>query len=94
VFTTIVQKVLIFRFKDNVKLNYVTLLFEVSILTTGILFLFKIVDGDLNQLISDKCDGYLEITDSEKSAIDLVFTLRNPYEGTVDFKFVLSVIVI
>ena len=94
VFTFIIQRLLTYRFKDNVQLSPLSLSFQLVALVTGIMVIVIAGNSNKNTLISDKCGEYIELSQDDKESIDKIFTLRNPYEDAVDFKLVLSVIVI
>jgi len=62
-FTSVSQKLTIFRVKDNVTLNYIQMGLEFSIVLVGVLVIIIWNGATTNTMISDTCG--LEGTDAE-----------------------------
>ena len=94
-FTSCIQKLAIFRIKDNVQLNYGQLFLEGSIAAVGVLFIISYNSAVLNPLISDGCMRVLpDMTAAEVYAADKIFTLTNTVAGELNFKYILSLLII
>ena len=59
--TSFLQKIIVFRTKDNVTLNTGGIVLEISITFTGLLFIFLFTSDLNNTLISDQCSNYQTI---------------------------------
>lgn len=94
-FTSVLQKLVAFRFKDNVTLNYGQMSIEASISAVGIIFLIQYNQSNINNLISDVCGRVISDISAEDSyVIDKMFTMRYPREGELNFKLIASTIII
>ena len=94
-FTSVLQKLVAFRFKDNVTLNYGQMSIEASISAVGIIFLIQYNQSNVNNLISDVCGRVIpDISPEESYVIDKMFTMRYPREGELNFKLIASTIII
>lgn len=94
-FTSVLQKLVAFRFKDNVTLNYGQMSIEASISAVGIIFLIQYNQSNINNLISDVCGRVIpDISPEDSYVIDKMFTMRYPREGELNFKLIASTIII
>lgn len=94
-FTSVLQKLVAFRFKDNVTLNYGQMSIEGSISAVGIIFLIQYNQTNVNTLISDVCGRVIPgISPEDQYVIDKMFTMRYPREGELNFKLIASTIII
>ena len=60
--SSFIQKLIIFRVKDNVSLNFGLMFLELSIAFTGIIFIIMVNGSkDLNTLNSDVCSKVIEL---------------------------------
>jgi len=75
-FSSVLQKFVSYKYKDNVSLNIVQLSLETSIIFSSVIFIFMFNNTNYNTLISDTCSPYMEIP--EKTDIDHMYTMRNP----------------
>ena len=62
---TMVQRLLTFKFKDNVKLDIGYLLFEASIIANGLITMQCYYNSYVNPLISDTCGSFVDISSGE-----------------------------
>jgi len=60
--TTLSQRLLTLRFKDNVQLGLADFVELVITLLSGILFIVASNESDLNSIVSDKCSEYIELS--------------------------------
>jgi len=79
--TSFMQKIIVYKTKDNVTLNTGVVILEISITLTGLLFIFLFTSDLNNSLISDQCSKYQTIDTASKIQIDKVFGLLNPQPG-------------
>jgi hypothetical protein len=93
-FTSTCQKILVFRTKDNVTLSVGLILLEMSIFAAGLLFIFSSTSEINNTLISDVCSKQMDMSAMEKNGVDKAFSLLNTREGELDFKLIISTLVV
>mmetsp|Transcript_30416 Transcript_30416/g.46591 ORF Transcript_30416/g.46591 Transcript_30416/m.46591 type:complete len:134 (+) Transcript_30416:221-622(+) len=94
-FTTMGQKLLTFRFKDNVQLDPLKILFDTSIVVNSALLLVCTQrETSINTVISERCSEFVEIPEADKFGVDRVFSLRVPQEGELDFSLIVSLLII
>lgn len=91
-FSSVVQKLVSYKYKDNVSLNFVQVGLESSIIVSSILFIIMYNNTNYNTLISDTCSQYIEILNT--ADVDHMYTMRNPRAGELDFKLLISVIIV
>lgn len=58
---SVIQKMVSYKYKDNVTLNMSQILLEFSIAVTSIIFIILYNNHDYNTLISDICGPYTEM---------------------------------
>jgi len=93
--TSVVQKMVIYRVKDNVTLNVSQIFLEASIATVGLLYIITYNSSAINNLLSDTCRSVIpELTTDQAFALDKVFTLTNTLKGEMNFKYILSVVIV
>lgn len=93
---SIIQKLVQYKYKDNVTLNLSQISLEFSMVITSILFIVMFNNHNYNTLISDMCGPYVEMSAQVIDDVDHMFTMRNPREkeGELDFKLIISIIII
>ena len=67
---------------------------ELSIFATGLLFIFAYISEIDNTLLSDVCSTHMEMSTLDKNLVDKAFSLVNSADGTLDFKLVVSAIIV
>mmetsp|Transcript_12390 Transcript_12390/g.19306 ORF Transcript_12390/g.19306 Transcript_12390/m.19306 type:complete len:183 (+) Transcript_12390:4230-4778(+) len=92
--TSIIQRFITLKFKDNVTLDFMQVALEVSIVINGIFFMISINTQERNSLLSDFCGSKIFIADGDKDTIDYIYSLRHPRDDQVNFRLVLSVLII
>ena len=94
--SSIIQKLVQLKYKDNVSLNFSQISLEFSLFVTSILFIVMFNNHNYNTLISDMCGPFLEMDAQTIDDVDHMYTMRNPRasEGELDFKLIISVIII
>ena len=93
--SSFIQKIVIFRVKDNVSLNVGLMLLELSIAFTGISFIVMVnKERVLNTLNSDVCGRVLDVDPLQKDNADKMYTLLNPAPGEFEFRLLMSIIMI
>ena len=75
--TSCIQKIIVYRTKDNVTLNTGQIFLELSIAAVGLLYIVIFSNDVTNLLISDTCGEYMEISDVDKMYVDKVYALLN-----------------
>jgi hypothetical protein len=91
---SILQKTVHFIYKDNVTLNITHIVLELSISLTSMLFILMFSNKNDNTLITDVCSPYVELTDEVMKNVNHMYTIANPRAGELDFKLILSIIVV
>jgi len=69
-------------------------LLELSIFATGLLFIFSYTSDINNTLLSDGCGSLITMTGEEKNKVDKAFSLLNHIDGEIDFKLVISALIV
>lgn len=92
--TSIFQKIVHFIYKDNVTLNITHMMLELSICITSVLFIYMYSNKNVNPLISDVCSPFVEMNPETIQTVDHMYTISNPRAGELDFKLIISIIVI
>jgi len=92
--TSVLQKFLVYKFKDNVTLPLKQMFLEGSIGFVGVVFMIMYNTTQFNTLITDECSQWVDIDKADTDTINRIFTMRYPLENQVSFKFIISVIVI
>ena len=92
--TSSCQKILVFRTKDNVTLSAGLIFLELSIVASGLLFIFTYNGEVTNTLLSDVCGPLTEMGSIEKTNVDKAFGLLNTAEGDIDIKLIISAIIV
>ena len=80
-FTSFMQKIIVFKTKDNVTLNVSIIFLEASITLVGALYIFTFSSDLDNTLISDQCSPLMTLDPQQKINIDKVYGLLNPLPG-------------
>jgi len=92
--TSTLQKLVHFVYKDNVTLNLTHMVLEVSICATSLLFIIMYSNKNTNPLITDVCSPYVKMDNEMIKNVDHMYTMVKPRAGELDFKLILSVIVV
>jgi len=92
--TSVIQKFLTFKFRDNVTLQVKQMVLEGSIGVVGIIFIIMYSTTRYNTMITDECSKVVDITGADTDTINKIFTMRYPLDNQISFKFIISVIVI
>ena len=92
-FTSSCQKILVFRSKDNVTLSIGLISLELSIVTTGMLFIFSYTSDVTNNLLSTVCGPLINLSQEQMNTADKAFSLMNATDGQLDFKLVVSALI-
>jgi hypothetical protein len=79
--TSVIQKILTFRYKDNVTIPLGQMSLELSITVMGLIYLSIFTNSDYNTLMVDRCSMVVEIPEENISAINKIFTMRYPKPG-------------
>jgi len=93
-FTSSCQKILVFRTKDNVTLSIGLILLELSIVATGLMFIFTYTSDITNTLLSDVCGQSMTMSSLEKNTVDKAYSLLNTANDELDLKLIVSAIII
>jgi len=93
-FSSVVQKLVSYKYKDNVTLNVVQIGLEASITVSSFIFIIMYSNTSFNTLISDTCGKYIEIDAETINDVDHMYTMRNPRQGELDFRLIISIIII
>ena len=80
-FTSSCQKILVFRSKDNVTVSIGVISLELSIVTTGLLFIFSYTSDVTNNLLSKVCGPLIDMNQQQMDTADKAFSLMNASEG-------------
>mmetsp|Transcript_12406 Transcript_12406/g.19393 ORF Transcript_12406/g.19393 Transcript_12406/m.19393 type:complete len:84 (-) Transcript_12406:1712-1963(-) len=70
------------------------MLLEFSIAVTGVLYLISYYGSETNTVIGDHCSNFIEMSVDDRNTVDRVYTLRDPATQKLNFKLILSVIII
>lgn len=92
--SSVIQKLLTYRLRDNVSIPFTNLLLESSIAAVGIIYIVAWNNTDFNPLIFENCSTAIDIPAEKEYAINKIFTLRYPKDGQIRMKLLISVIVI
>jgi len=93
-FTSSCQKILVFRTKDNVTLSVGLILLELSIVATGLMFIFTYTSDITNTLLSDVCGQSMTMSSLEKNTVDKAYSLLNTANDELDLKLIVSAIIV
>jgi len=93
-FTSSCQKILVFRTKDNVTLSVGLILLELSIVATGLMFIFTYTSDITNTLLSDVCGQSMTLSSLEKNTVDKAYSLLNTANDELDLKLIVSAIIV
>jgi len=66
-FTQVIQKLTIYRVKDNVTLNLIQICLEASITAAGIVFILLLNEPITNKMISKTCSKVVDISPVDAS---------------------------
>lgn len=92
-FTSIVQKLSVYKLNDNADLRAQELMIEIFISITSALFVVLKYQEPHNPLITDMCSEKIDITDLEKDQIDFVYALLSQ-TSDINFQYIISVLVV
>ena len=92
-FTQVVQKLTIFRVKDNVTLNFIQICLEASIAAVGIIFILLWNEPTTNHMISKMCSQATGISSADAELADKVFQMKNPRPGELNLNLLISAVV-
>ena len=71
--TSIIQKIIVWKMRDNVELNVARIFLEIGLVVASFLFIRKEITDERNTLISDKCATVVDISMKEKENIDKTY---------------------
>jgi hypothetical protein len=67
---------------------------EVSIFAAGIIFIFSYTSDISNNLLSDVCSQHMTMSGDDKNYVDKTFSLLNAKAGEMDFKLIISTLIV
>lgn len=70
------------------------ILLELSIVATGLLFIFAYTSDINNTLLSDVCGPMMKMDGASSNLVDKAFSLLNTKDGELDFKIIISTLII
>lgn len=91
--TAVVQKFTILKLKDNVHLSIGHLLLEITVVVVSIFYTIMLLQKPSNDVLSEACKGHATFTGAEAKSIDYAYGLVSPAENGLDFKLLVSALV-
>lgn len=93
--TAVIQKFTILRLKDNVHLSLGHLLLEITIVVVSAFYMAMEFSKPSNDFLSENCKAAgTTHTNAQVSQIDYAYSLISPKEGQLDFKLLISALVV
>jgi hypothetical protein len=93
--TSVLQRLIIYRFKDNVTLDMWHISLELSIVINSVFFLKETAKtSNFNTFISDSCDAVIKINKDNLLLMNQIYTQRQPLTGYIRFDSILSIMII
>jgi len=92
--SSVIQKIAILRVKDNVTPNISLMSLELSIALVGVLFILCFNASEVNTVSSDVCSQHMTLTATQISEVDKVYSLANTQTGELNFRYIMSMLII
>jgi len=88
-----VQKFVILKLKDNVYLSYGRLLLEIALVVVSILYSVTLNQKPSNDTLTSVCKDHSSTSFSDRVQIKHVYGLISSEEELLNFKFLLSILI-
>ena len=93
--TSFIQKLIILRIKDNVQLNVQQILVELTSSVFGVLYVLRWKDTtQLDKLLSTNCGQVMSLSGAQLQNLDMYFNLYAGTNELMNYKYIISVLVI